>query len=236
MNPIVSQSRRTFLSDMAGAIVGMTALPLFGEERTPAVAGIADRLRKLVEDAPLEMQFKEMTADDCRAFQDRFRVKLTELLGSYQPPQEWKTTVLSTVVLEGYRREELLLESEGQPALPLYLLVPDASDAETPTMRPGAARPRRVWPPCGRRTRRSAGGGKGDRSGELRLWPTACASRIHGRLPMLHAIRRSTRQPASIRTAGPVRRRVPAASCAGTRTHGRESARRVVGVEPPPSS
>jgi dienelactone hydrolase len=31
------------------------------------------------------------------------------------------------VPLDGYRREELLLESEGQPPLPLYLLVPDAA-------------------------------------------------------------------------------------------------------------
>ena len=35
--------------------------------------------------------------------------------------------MLSTVWLEGYRREELLLESVGQPPLPLYLLVPGAA-------------------------------------------------------------------------------------------------------------
>lgn len=127
MNRIVGPSRRTFLSNAAGVIAGMAALPLCGEERTPAVPNIADRLRQLIDHAPMEMRLKDMTADECRAYQEKFRAKLKELLGPYQPPQEWKTTVLSTVALEGHRRDELLLEAEGQPPLPLYLLVPDAA-------------------------------------------------------------------------------------------------------------
>jgi dienelactone hydrolase len=127
MNHTVGHSRRAFLSNAAGVVAGIAAAPLLGQERTPAVPNIADRLRQLIDDAPLEMRLKDTTADECRAFQERFRAKLKELLGPFQPPKDWKTTVLNTVTLEGYRREELLLESDGQPPLPLYLLVPDAA-------------------------------------------------------------------------------------------------------------
>jgi dienelactone hydrolase len=127
MNCTVGHSRRAFLSNAAGVMAGMFALPLCGDERTPAVPNVADRVRQLVGDAPLEMRLKGITADKCRVFQDRFRAKLKVLLGPCQPPQDWKTTVLSSVPLEGYRRDELLLEAEGQPPLPLYLLVPGAA-------------------------------------------------------------------------------------------------------------
>src|SRR5882724_10668829 len=69
MNRIVGPSRRTFLSNAAGVIAGMAALPLCGEERTPAVPNIADRLRQLIDHAPMEMRLKDMTADECRAYQ-----------------------------------------------------------------------------------------------------------------------------------------------------------------------
>jgi dienelactone hydrolase len=117
-------SRRTFLASAAGTLTGAAALPLCGDERAPEVPSIADRLRQLMERAPLEMRLQNATDAECRLFQDRFRAKLTELLGPHQPPREWKTTVVNAVMLQGFRREELILESEGLPPLPLYLLVP----------------------------------------------------------------------------------------------------------------
>jgi dienelactone hydrolase len=120
-------SRRTFLSQFAGVVSGSAVFPLFGDERMPPVTNIADRLRQQVNDAPLAMRLKDMTADECREFQAKFGAKLKELLGAYSPPKIWKTTLLDSVSQEGFRRDELLLESEGLPPLPLYLLVPDAA-------------------------------------------------------------------------------------------------------------
>jgi dienelactone hydrolase len=112
---------------MVGVAAGSAVHPLFGDERVPQVANIADRLRQQVSDAPLAMRLKDMTADECRVFQAKFGDKLKELLGAYQLPQSWKTTLVGSVTQAGYRRDELLLESEGLPPLPLYLLVPDAA-------------------------------------------------------------------------------------------------------------
>ena len=120
-------SRRAFLSQMAGVVWGSAVFPLFGDERIPPVAGIADRLRQQVSAAPLAMRLKDMTAEECQVFQAKFGAKLKELLGAYLPPKIWKTTLLRSVSQEGFRRDELLLESEGLPPLPLYLLVPDAA-------------------------------------------------------------------------------------------------------------
>jgi len=120
-------SRRTFLSQMAGVVAGAAAVPLFADERIPPVENIAERLRQQVGDAPLAMQLKDMTADECQAFQAKFGAKLKELLGPFQPPKTWKTSLLGSVSHAGYRRDELLLEAEGLPPLPLYLLIPTAT-------------------------------------------------------------------------------------------------------------
>jgi dienelactone hydrolase len=107
-------------------LAGAATWPLAGDEPRP-VPNILERLRKQIDDAPLEMRLADMTASECRAFQEQFRSKLKERLGPFQPPQSWNTRILSSVALEGYRRDELLLEAEAQPALPMYLLVPDAA-------------------------------------------------------------------------------------------------------------
>lgn len=122
----IKLSRRVFFSHGVGMLGGLATLPPAGDEPR-SIPNIADRVRKQIENAPLEMRLTDMTAGECRAFQDGFRAKLKEHLGPFQPPQSWKTKVLSTVALDGYRRDELLLESEGEPALPMYLLVPDSA-------------------------------------------------------------------------------------------------------------
>jgi len=116
-----SFTRRSFLSATLGGIV--SAAVLQGQDTRP-VPSISERLRLDIEHAPLEMRLKEMTANECRAFQEAFRAKLKQLVGPHEPPQQWKTRVLSTAELEGYLRQEFLLEAEGHPPLPVYLLAP----------------------------------------------------------------------------------------------------------------
>lgn len=127
MNLDNSHSRRTFFSQAAGFALGSAIVPLFGDERVPPVPNIAERLRQQVSNAPLEMRLKDMTAEECRGFQSKFGAKLKEFLGDYQPPKTWKTTLVGSVSQEGYRRDELLLNADGLPPLPIYLLVPDAA-------------------------------------------------------------------------------------------------------------
>jgi dienelactone hydrolase len=123
----IQLARRSFLTHAVGVIAGAATLPLRAEDPMKSVPSVSERLRQLVGHAPLEMRLKAMTADECRAFQDRFRAKLTTLLGPYQPPEKWKTTLVSTTQLQGYRRDELFLEADDFPPLPVYLLVPDAA-------------------------------------------------------------------------------------------------------------
>ncbi len=129
-----SLSRRLFLSQLSGATCAGLASVLAGQDPQPPVPDIADRLRRQIEQAPLEMRLTDFTSEGCHAFQDKFRAKLTQLLGPFQPPDDWKTTIISSRQLSGYRRHELLLEADGHPPLPIYLLVPDTAEN---SMRPG---------------------------------------------------------------------------------------------------
>src|SRR5438876_731497 len=103
-----SLSRRCFLSQLSGALCTAAATVLTGQDGAIPIPGIADRLRQQVEQAPLEMRLADVTADGCHAFQDKFRAKLKQLLGPFQPPDNWKTTTVSRKELSGYRRDELL--------------------------------------------------------------------------------------------------------------------------------
>jgi hypothetical protein len=113
-----------FVANAAGTAATIFVAAVIGQE--PVVPPIADRLRGIISQAPLTMKLEDMSRGECLAWQARFKAKLLELLGSHQPPTAWKTTVLSQQELPGYRREELLLEANGFPPLPVYLLVPDA--------------------------------------------------------------------------------------------------------------
>jgi dienelactone hydrolase len=112
-----------FFACAAGAAGALIKEAAIGQE--PVVPAISERLREMVGQAPLTMQLKDMSRDECRAWQARFKAKLLELLGPHQPPATWKTTVLSRQELPGFRREELLLEAHDFPPLPVYLLVPE---------------------------------------------------------------------------------------------------------------
>jgi dienelactone hydrolase len=123
MSPFHLTTRRQFLGQTGALLLGSTAGRLWADEpaRGPTVD---EEIRRLAAEAPLSLQFKGTTADDCRKWQGEFAGKLRELLGPHTPPVKWQTQVERTVEREDHRREELVLTAAGHPALPLYLLIP----------------------------------------------------------------------------------------------------------------
>jgi dienelactone hydrolase len=112
-------SRRQFLAASAALLAGRVAA------REPVVVPTIDEwLKQRAADAPLAMQFRGTTAEECRRWQADFGAKLRTLLGPFKPPEKWETTVERRVDLDDHRREELVLTAEGHPPLPLYLLTP----------------------------------------------------------------------------------------------------------------
>jgi dienelactone hydrolase len=96
------------------------------------VPTVHERIRGLAAEAPLSLQFRGQTAEECLRWQKQFADKLRSLLGPFQPPGQWQTEVERAIDLPDHRREELVLRAPGQPPLPVYLLLP----------RERAARPR----------------------------------------------------------------------------------------------
>jgi len=88
---------------------------------------VHDEIRSLAARAPLSMQFRGGSAEECRLWQRSFTARLGELLGPFQPPARWQTLTERTVDLQDHRRRELLLRAEGHPDLPLHLLTPHPS-------------------------------------------------------------------------------------------------------------
>lgn len=127
-------SRRQFFSGASAALLaGFSASGLRGEDLFK-VPTVAESLRRSMEEAPLAMQFRGTTAEECRKWQADFGGKLASLLGPHQPPEKWETISLSVAELKDHRREELVLVAEGHPPLPVYLLLPRP---ETGKRRPG---------------------------------------------------------------------------------------------------
>jgi dienelactone hydrolase len=126
-------SRRDFLALAAAASLGTGLAPSArADKSTPQVAvGIDDQIRRQAAAAPLKMQFRGTTADDCHRWQAAFAAKLRSLLGPHSPPRTWDTVVERTVTLDDHRREELILTAKDHPPLPVYLLLPK-SKSKTP--------------------------------------------------------------------------------------------------------
>ena len=126
-------SRRSWIKALAACMTGSPAVLAAADSKQ--VPGVHDRIRKLAANAPLEMQFRGGSAADCRKWQSEFSAKLRSLLGPHQPPSQWKTTSESVTDFDDHRRESLVLEAAGHPALPLYLLTPRGAAYSGP--RPG---------------------------------------------------------------------------------------------------
>ncbi|MFP6899997.1 MAG: alpha/beta hydrolase family protein, partial [Opitutales bacterium] len=77
-----------------------------------------------LDNARLSMLFEGKTADECRRWQQKFKAKLNQLLGDSAPPKTWKITVEEVVKLDDHLRHHLLLEADGVPSVPVYLLIP----------------------------------------------------------------------------------------------------------------
>jgi dienelactone hydrolase len=116
-------TRRRFLSHSTALLAGASTSWLHADEPIQ-VPTIEERLHRDIEQAPLAMQFKGTTAEECRRWQAEFGGKLRALLGPHTPPAKWKTVVQNTADLDDHRREELILQAEGLPPLPVYLLLP----------------------------------------------------------------------------------------------------------------
>ena len=86
--------------------------------------------------AELSMLFQGTTIVEFQAWKERFRAKLNELLGSHEPPENWKARQQSRTELADHTRLELLLESAGVPSVPVYLLIPHeiAGDQRAPAV------------------------------------------------------------------------------------------------------
>ena len=125
-------SRRGFLASCSTALGWLTLAELLGDsarcaEPPPALANLPtvdDEIRRAAAAAPLKMMFRGSTAEDLAAWQKEFTARLREKTGPHLPPQQWKVKSLSTRELPDHTREELLLESDGVPSLPLYVLRP----------------------------------------------------------------------------------------------------------------
>ncbi|HWE97881.1 MAG TPA: alpha/beta hydrolase family protein [Tepidisphaeraceae bacterium] len=85
---------------------------------------VNEEIRRAAAAAPLTMQFHGTTPAQLAAWQKEFSTKLGELIGPHTPPKVWTVKVLSTRTLADHTREELLLEADGTPSLPLYVLRP----------------------------------------------------------------------------------------------------------------
>jgi dienelactone hydrolase len=119
---LLQPSRRRFLQASGAALVSGVSTAWAAE---PAVVPTIDQwIKKQAQEAPLAMQFRGSTAEECRRWQAEFSAKLRSLLGSFAPPQKWRTVTERTAELEDHRRDELVLLADGHPPLPLYLLTP----------------------------------------------------------------------------------------------------------------
>ena len=127
-------SRRGFLGAAGVAALLRLASSTHGAEPASEVPSAGESVRAAIGQSPLAMKFTGTTATECRQWQEAFRSKLKELLVPHEPPKQWRTTVRGTTKLDGFRREDLLLEADGYPALPVYMLLPDGPGDER---RPG---------------------------------------------------------------------------------------------------
>jgi dienelactone hydrolase len=123
MNRSTPATRRDFLARTGAALLGFAPGGLRGEEPAP-ILSVIDRLRREADEAPLAMRFAGGSAEECRKWQADFGARLRKLLGPFAPPKEWKTRLIQAEDRADFRREELVLEADGHPPLPVYLLLP----------------------------------------------------------------------------------------------------------------
>jgi dienelactone hydrolase len=118
-----SLPRREFLTQALLGAGASSLWPKLGWSEDSATIVHQDLVQALGK-AELSMLFRGNTADECRVWQREFRARLMELLGDSTPPKEWTTVEEGRAEFDKYTRYDLLLQAEGVPLLPIYLLVP----------------------------------------------------------------------------------------------------------------
>lgn len=130
----IGTARREFLKRAGIAVLAaMGCDPSRAEEQVEVP--VVDRwIRQLAEAAPMTMQFRGSTAEECRRWQAEFAAKLRSLLGPHAPPRDWRTVTEDVADLGDHQRRQLVLVAEGLAPLPIYLLLPKG---EAKPARPG---------------------------------------------------------------------------------------------------
>ena len=127
--------RRTFLkSSLLAAGLGPGLRRLARAQERGEDLHVDSHITRLSEEAELSMLFRGTSADECRAWQEGFRSRLTRLLGDAAPPKKWRVEEETRRELSDHVRHELVLKADRVASLPLYLLVPRAT--RTPEKRP----------------------------------------------------------------------------------------------------
>ena len=116
-------SRRSLLRATTGVFGASSVLASPVPPRV-AVENVNEEIRRLASEAPLRMKFRGTTAAQCRQWQRQFSGKLRSLLGPFAPPRQWHVIVERVIESKDHRRTGLILEAEGYPPLPVYLLEP----------------------------------------------------------------------------------------------------------------
>jgi dienelactone hydrolase len=117
-------SRRDFLQVSTATLLTGIGADYLRAEKPADVPTIDDWIKQRAADAPLAMQFRGSTAEECRRWQADFAAKLRTLLGPHAPPSKWHTITERRVELDDHVRDELVLTAEDHPPLPLYILTP----------------------------------------------------------------------------------------------------------------
>jgi dienelactone hydrolase len=130
---MTSVLRRASIGFACGLALSVASQVSAGAETAPPIPTTTDEVRKAVTAAPLTMEFHGSSAEELHAWQQRFAAKLNELIGPHASPKKWEARALSHREFPDFTRDEFLLEAEGTPSLPLYVLRPTApADAKFP--------------------------------------------------------------------------------------------------------
>ena len=89
-----------------------------------------EELGRALDHAPLRMQFRGTSSQELDKWQKEFAAKLRDLIGPHKPPERWTSERLSTAKLADHTREEWLLQADGMPSLPLYVLRPPCGEGQ----------------------------------------------------------------------------------------------------------
>jgi len=103
-----------------------------GESLPPSKRPAHTQLARSADDAALSMLYSGGTAEEFRAWQERFRTKMLDLMGDSSPPAKWSVEQQSRREFDDHVRLELLLHAAGVPSLPVYLLIPQGVTAQHP--------------------------------------------------------------------------------------------------------